>query len=116
MKFSIDFSEVAKLADDLMLEAAICDGRGEKAVQAATERLYARATSAAPVATGALKTDIRRDTSGLARRVYTVGVREGFYQEYGTSKMPPQPFLMVFSDAAHADLEREVFKAKWALQ
>ena len=114
MRTAIDFSEVAKLASDLAADAALASGAVEKAVANSTARLHARSVAAAPVASGELKGDIRQDPSGLSRRVYAT-VRQAFYQEYGTSRHPPQPFLMVFSDQAHSDLEQEIYRAKWGL-
>lgn len=114
MTVSIDFSEIFKLADDIAAEVANARGKMEPAVARATERLYAQAVAAAPVDTGELRDSIFRDTSGLARRVAST-VRQGFFQEYGTSVMPPQPWLMVFAFRAWADLEAEVFRVKWGI-
>lgn len=114
MNFLIDLDEMVQLADDIAADAAMAAGKIEPAVGRATDRLHARSVAAAPSSTGELKGDIRQDTSGLSRRVYTT-VRQSFFQEYGTSFHPPQAFLMVFSDQAYADLEREIYQAKWGL-
>ena len=114
MSVNVDFGEVAKLAADLHADAAVASGRVEKAVRTSTQTLYNQSVGAAPVLTGELKASISQDVSGLAQRVYATA-RAGFYQEYGTSVMPPQPFLMVFADEAHADLERQVFQARWGV-
>lgn len=105
-------SQVVKLAGELQTEAAIAGKKLEPAVARATERLYSRATADAPVATGELRSNIFRDTSGLNRRV-GASVRQGFFQEYGTSIMPPQPWLVVHADRAQADLAAEVARIRW---
>lgn len=114
MSFNIDFSELAKLADDLAADAAMARGAIEPAVARSTEKLRSWAMADAPVKSGELRGAIRADASGLARRVYAP-VRQAFFQEYGTSFHPPQPFLMIHSDRAHADLEQEINKAKWGI-
>lgn len=115
MRLDIDFSELVKLAGDIAADIAMVDGAIEPAVGRSVDRLYGWATSDAPVGeTGELKGGIRKDMSGLGRRVYGTSDHD-FYQEYGTSFHPPQPFLMVHADRAHADLEQEIFKAKWGL-
>lgn len=112
MRIDFDFSEIRKLADDLAADAAVASGRAEEAVGAATDRLYDRASADAPVATGELRASVHKDSWGLARRVYSTA-KQGFFQEYGTSVMPPQAWLMVHSEWAHAQLERELAQAKW---
>lgn len=114
MKIDVDVSELVKLAADLQADAALASGAVERQVAASTEQLYNQAVASAPVDTGELRSSIRRDVAGLARRVWSP-VRQGFFQEYGTSVMPPQPWLMVFADQAHADLERRINRAKWGL-
>lgn len=115
MKFDLDLSELAKLGGDIVADAAMARGAIEPAVGRAIDQLHGWSVSAAPVGeTGELKGGIRKDTSGLARRVYGTSDHD-FYQEYGTSFHPPQPFLMVFADRAHGALEIEVSKAKWGL-
>jgi hypothetical protein len=114
VRINIDFSELAKLAGDIAADVAMVDGSVQPAVGRATDRLHARAVNDAPRDTGELKGAIAKDSWGLARRVYAP-VRQAFYQEYGTSFHPPQPFLMVHADRAHVDLEQEITKAKWGL-
>lgn len=109
-----DFSELAKLADDMVADAAMARGAIEPAVGRATEQLYSLAVSSVPVASGELKGSITKDSSGLARRVYSP-LKQGFFQEYGTSRHPAQPWLMVHSERAHNQLEQEITRAKWGL-
>lgn len=112
MKFEFDVSELHRLAGDLATEAAVASGRMEKIIEEATERLYVKAASSAPVRTGALKASISRDQSRLARRVYSP-LRQGFFQEFGTSKHPPQAWLLVHAEEAQRQLAADVQRAKW---
>lgn len=114
MRIDVDFSELRKLGADIVADAAMARGAIEPAVGRATQWLHGQAVSSAPVDTGELRGSITADSSGLARRVYAP-VRQSFFQEYGTSVMAPQPFLMVHADAAHSQLEQEIAKAKWGL-
>lgn len=115
MRFHFDFSELYKLIDDIARDISIASGKAEEAVADATERLYAQAKAAAPVDTGALRDAVRRDSGGLSRRVHTGGIRQAFFQEYGTSKMAPQPYLMVYADQAWSDLEQTLLRLRWGL-
>lgn len=114
MRFDVDLSELAKLAGDIAADAAMVGEEIEKAVGRSTDKLHSKAVAAAPRKTGELAGSIGKDTSGLARRTYAFA-RQAFFQEYGTSFHPPQPFLMVFADQAHGDLEQEITRAKWGL-
>jgi hypothetical protein len=114
VRIDIDFSEVRKLGADIVADAAATRGAIEPAVARSTQWLHGRAVASAPVRTGELRGAITADSSGLARRVYAP-VRQSFFQEYGTSFHPPQPFLMVHADAAQGHLEQEIAKAKWGL-
>lgn len=114
MRVDVDFSELRKFASDVVADAALARGAIEPAVGRSAERLRSWAMADAPVKSGELRGAIRSDASGLARRVYAP-VRQAFFQEYGTSFHPPQPFLMIHSDRAHADLEQEINKAKWGI-
>lgn len=114
MKFDVDARELLKLANDIVADGAQARGAVEKAVGQATDQLYAWAQASAPVRSGALKGSITKDPSGLARRVYSP-LKQGFFQEYGTSRHPPQAWLMVHSDRAHAELEQRIARAKWGL-
>jgi hypothetical protein len=114
VRIDVDFSELRKLGADIVADAAMARGAIEPAVGRATERLKGWAIADAPVRTGELRGAIRSDPSGLARRVYAP-VRQAFFQEYGTSIMAPQPFLMVHADRAHGELEQQIARAKWGL-
>lgn len=108
----IDVTEVSKLTADVAAEVDKIDKRVEAAVGRATEHIYHLSRVHAPRDTGELYNSIQRDTSGMSRRVFSP-TKQGFFQEYGTSKMPPQPWLMVFAPAAGRRLAKELEDAGW---
>lgn len=105
-------AELHAFAKELGIEATDINPRAERAVGRATDRLHDAAVSSVPVASGELRNSIRKDTEGLARRVGSPLV-QGFMQEYGTSKHPPQSWLMVHADSAETWLHAELLKELW---
>jgi HK97 gp10 family phage protein len=93
----IDMSDVQRWGGLLDSEARQVGRRVETAVTEQTTMVVARALAAAPVRFGALRGSIRPEGKGLRRRVLA-GNSEAFYaryQEFGTSKMAANPFLVV---------------------
>ena len=104
MKIDIDTSELSAFARQLINDAP---KQAEQAVRQATiaegRAMKSRAIAGAPRDTGWLAaTGVRMKTwknrDGVAVNVFTIpnseGRNEGFYQEYGTSRHAPQPFLL----------------------
>jgi hypothetical protein len=114
VRIDLDTAELLKLARDVIADGAQARGAIEPAVGRATDQLYSWAQTSAPVRSGDLKASITKDPSGLARRVYSP-LKQGFFQEYGTSRHPAQPWLMIHADRAHAELEQQIARAKWGL-
>lgn len=108
----IDVTEVSKLSADIAAEVTHCDKRVGDAVGRATDHIFHLSRALAPRDTGELYGSIQRDTSGLSRRVYSPA-KQGFFQEYGTSTQPPQPWLMVLAPAAGARLAKELAAETW---
>lgn len=115
--FSIDTSELDRLAKDL----AKADEPKRKEAIAATQRIGARvaqaARAAAPrdrpwLATQGIHRKTWKPRDGVHVDVFTGmderGVNVGFYVEYGTSDTPPQPFLSPQTGWAGQELEREL--------
>jgi len=92
MMISIDTSEVDRLADMLGDVGMKVAAGAPPLLGQNAERIATIARSAAPVLTGELRDSITVSGAGMER---TVGsdVRQAFYQEFGTSVMPPQPWL-----------------------
>jgi len=83
-----DFSQVDKLAVDLAASGAKVAGASKTIVSTTAREVHARAVADAPVLTGELKGSIyiHDDTIGS-------DVKQGFYQEFGTTRHGPQPWL-----------------------
>lgn len=103
MNVDIDTSQVDALAVDLMAAGVKAQVEAGVVVTATARELQVRARADAPVRTGELRASIYLRGSGLEQ---TVGsdVRQGFYQEFGTSVMPPQPWLYVNAGRAETSL------------
>lgn len=68
--------------------------RAEAAVAKAAADIEAQAKARAPVDTGLLKNSINQPpTDDPLRRVVESPVHYSVYQEYGTHKMPAQPYM-----------------------
>jgi hypothetical protein len=79
----------------------------EKVLTEAAKELKTRATNMAPVLTGALARSIRITAGKEWRRVGSP-LKQGFFQEFGTSRHPPQPWLFPNADHAATKMEREL--------
>lgn len=108
----IDASEVDDLAGDLAREAEAVKARIERALGKATDFLYHLSRATVPRDSGALYASIRKDDTGMSRRVYATD-EAAVFQEFGTSSHGPQPFLMVHANSAARRLEREMADESW---
>lgn len=110
-EISLDTRELALLEKDLRAFAAQTGPAVNRAIGDATEYLFGLAESSVTVLTGDLRDSIKRDRSGAgknqARRVYADDPA-AMANEYGTSRQPPQPFLMIHHPAALAALEAAI--------
>lgn len=100
---NVDFSEVLQLADDLVAAGGKIKPKVSKAVGETTKELKRWAVADAPVLTGKLRRSIVIRGRDLNRRVEAQAFYSRF-QEYGTSRQPPRPFLTIHTDRARADL------------
>jgi HK97 gp10 family phage protein len=91
---SVDFdsSQVHALAADFFASEGRIRPKVTDAVQDAGEGIERDAQRMAPRLTGLLSSSVRDTGGGLSVTVST-SVRYAVYQEYGTSKMAPQPFM-----------------------
>lgn len=110
MTIDADFSEVRALAGEL-------GAAGPKAVQRSESQVLAKfgqelrdlAVSSAPVDTGELQGSIYL-RGGKGYRLVGSDVEHGFYQEFGTSVMAPQPWLWVHVERIHRAMDAEMDK------
>lgn len=106
----VDMSEVIQLADDLVSSGSKLKPRVAKAVGETTKELKRWAQADAPVRTGALRRSIVIRGRDLNRRVEAQAFYARF-QEYGTSRHAPQPFLTVHTGRAETDLVDRISKS-----
>jgi HK97 gp10 family phage protein len=81
------------------------DDRAEKVLDVAARNIERGAKEFAPVDTGALKNSIHVEKPGPLERIVGDGVNYGIYQEYGTSRMPAQPWLTPAVEKERGQLE-----------
>lgn len=104
MVSDFDLSEVDELADDLGHAAAGIEMATETGVLSVVgQHLKADAIAAAPVHTGDLKASIYL-RGGKGWRQVGSDLKQGFFQEHGTSVMPPQPWLYPAAGKAAEEL------------
>lgn len=91
-----DAREIRKFGGDLTQLGLRAHDMAVKAVQKTAADITATAKSKAPVDTGNLKNSIGYNFGMSGGEIYAeIGptAEYGIYQEFGTSKMAPQPFL-----------------------
>jgi hypothetical protein len=110
----VDTSELSRLVHDLRIEASGPEfrGRAERAVGQVVAFVHAQATADVPVRSGALKASLRAQHNGLSGSVGS-NLKQGFFTEYGTSKMAPQPWLMTHHIAAYRMLRGMLEEGLW---
>lgn len=93
----VDARELVRLAGDL--GKVQIDEAARKVVAEDGLALKTDMAQRAPVLTGALSGSIQLTVSGLSARV-DAKIRYGGFQEFGTSKMAPQPYALPAYQAA----------------
>ena len=98
MSYTIDTSDLRKLAADLATAGSRVGAATSKAVRESAERVKVDAARTAPRATGVLRRSIGVDTYGDGRSVGMTAVVGpaafyGLYLERGTVKMSARPFM-----------------------
>ena len=85
-------AEFAKFAADLLRVASGVDIRGQKAVERVGQGALAMARSIAPTDSGDLRSGLRLTRKGTVAILESSEVYSAF-QEFGTSRMAPNPFI-----------------------
>lgn len=114
----IDVSDAERMARRMIDEAKFMEDRVDKALEESTVFLYNAARSSAREIrdTGELEESIRMDRNSgdrlksLARRVYSTAAH-GLFQEIGTSRFPPQPWLYPHLPTARSILNGKIIAA-----
>ena len=86
-------AEFRRFAADLARAAAGLESSAEKRVDRVAKRALATARSAAPVDTGDLRAGLKIRKEGGARVAVEVTNYYATFQEFGTSKMAPNPYI-----------------------
>jgi HK97 gp10 family phage protein len=105
-----DFSEVNRLAGELGAAGAKAERESESQVLAKYGALLRdKAVATAPVRTGELRGSIYL-RGGKGYRKVGSDVRQGFFQEFGTSVMAPQPWLWIHVPEIHRGMDEAMAK------
>lgn len=109
---SFDFTALAELATELRGEADSSPAKTTRAVARVTDWMRSASVASAPRGTGALAGSVTGSVSGIVGRVGSP-LRQGFFQEVGTSVMTAQPWLWTHNAQAEAMLEAELDRIGW---
>lgn len=90
--------DLARLAADLGTASVRVGAKVSSAVDESTTSVAQTAQNLAPVDTGELRSSITANDGTMSGTV-EAGTDHAFYVEFGTSKMPPQPFMGPALDA-----------------
>lgn len=98
MKIDVDTAELKRLAADLATESGRVGRETAAAIRKGGKEIAKAAANSAPYKFGELQGDIESNTYGDGRSsamtaVIGTTVRQGAFQEYGTSRHAAQPFL-----------------------
>lgn len=88
----IDVSQVNALAADLGRAQLAIVPKAAAVIRKTASDIEADAKNLAPVDTGNLRSSIGKSVNALHAEIGP-SAEYGIYQEYGTSKMAPQPFM-----------------------
>ena len=99
--------EIGRWANRVLKAASGIDRLGEKAVTKVSKRAAETARKAAPSDTGRLSRSIRVTVDG-SRAVVETDLYYAAFQEFGTSKMAPNPFMGPAFQGHAPELVREV--------
>lgn len=107
----VDVSEVQALARDINRDAALRQRRLEAAVAAGIDVVYTRAIADAQQMrdTGDMIAATRKIGRGFSRIVRCYDPA-GLMNEFGTSSMPPRPWLLVHADAGADAVEQGLLR------
>lgn len=107
----IDMTQVVRLARDLGLAAQLMPLASEAALDEASAHLQVEAKADAPVLSGDLRDSITEMGKGKTFRKVGTPLYYGIFQEFGTSKMAPHPYLFHNAESAREELVKGVLAA-----
>lgn len=112
---SADFGEVNRLANELGAAGPKVERKSESEVLSkAADDLLHLARASAPVDLGDLVASIEKKGGKGYRIVGDTGPQQerphGYFQEFGTSVMAPQPWLWIHVERIHRQIDAEMAK------
>lgn len=107
MGIHFDTSEVDRLAVDLTKAPGKVRRKVSQAIRKSAQGIQRDARRLCPVRTGALRDSISTDIGALEAEIGPT-IFYGKYQEFGTSKMSPNPFMRPAFDRRAPLLERSL--------
>lgn len=106
-----DVTELMRLAADLQESGANIAPKVRSGITKARNNLRDFAEANAPVGeTGDLKAGFETEGTGFEQRVVN-HTRQAFFQQFGTSRHPPQPVLLDYEERTADDGEKQVYDA-----
>lgn len=99
---SLDMSQVAALGGRISASAAVAAKEATKALTQSAKNVERGAKSRAPKDTGELSGAVYSATRGGRTAQIIAPTRYAMFNEYGTSKMAPQPFMAPALEAESA--------------
>ena len=100
-------NEFARYARDLLRAAAGLDEAADRVTERVGRGALGTARDIAPVLSGELRGDLRMRRDG-DRAIVEVSTYYARFQEFGTSRMAPNPFMRPAVDRWEPELVREV--------
>lgn len=114
MTVHVDMSEIGKLQTLLGGAANKVTSEMPGVLDKVADAVAAQARANAPVDTGDLRASIgvlrKAGNAGVRHRWVGSELKQAWFQEFGTSRHPPQPFLNPAGEAGVRELEAELAK------
>jgi HK97 gp10 family phage protein len=107
---SLDMSEVAALGKSLKASGSDLRSGASKAVRQSTKRVESGAKQRAHVLSGELRDSIYSATKGTTGQIIATSAH-AIFNEYGTSRMAPIPFMTPALEAEEADFVSRLDRA-----
>lgn len=104
-------NEFARYARDLVRAAAGLDEAADRVTERVAKGALGTARDIAPVLTGEMRDDLRMRRDG-DRAIVEVSTYYARFQEFGTSRMAPNPFIRPAVDRWEPELVREVERVR----
>lgn len=114
MSTFVDVSDLLRLAGDFAKKASTIVFASREALEHVARQVQEEASRDAPEDTGALKASVYLIMEDEGARIGSP-LKQGFYQEFGTSRHGPQPWLFPAGErgADQLGLDLEIISEVW---